>query len=117
MLRSEPGCSTGFPPTSTVPSDAGKCGRNAAISRSTVDLPQPDGPRIVMNSPLPGRSGTENVTSRMTVTSPNRFVTRWKSTTFGRGPGAVSAALTSLLDVAVRKEAALEPEQCPIDAE
>ena len=28
-----------------------------------------------MNSPLPGRSGTENVTSRTTVRSPNRFVT------------------------------------------
>ena len=28
-----------------------------------------------MNSPLPGRSSTANVTSRMTVRSPNRFVT------------------------------------------
>ena len=28
-----------------------------------------------MNSPLSGRSGTEKVTSRMTVRSPNRFVT------------------------------------------
>ena len=37
------------------------------MSRSTVDFPQPDGPRIVTNSPVPGRSGTANVTSRMTV--------------------------------------------------
>ena len=83
MLRSEPGRSTGFPPTSTVPSVAGKCGRKPAIRRSTVDLPQPDGPRMATNSPLSGRSGTENVTSLMTVSAPNRFVTWLKSTMFG----------------------------------
>jgi len=35
-----------------------------------------------MNSPLFGRSGTEKVTSRMTVMLPNRLVTWRKSTTF-----------------------------------
>ena len=50
-----PGRATGLPPTSTVPSVAGWCGRSPAISRSTVDLPQPDGPRMAMNSPLSGQ--------------------------------------------------------------
>ena len=61
MLRSDPGSETGFPPT--------------AINRSTVDLPQPDGPRIAMNSPLSGKSGTEKVTFWITVSLPKRFVT------------------------------------------
>src|SRR5437899_1365644 len=116
MLRSGPGWMTGFSPTSTVPSVGGKCGRRPAISRSTVDLPQPDGPRIAMNSPLPGRSVTENVTSRMTVRSPNRFVTPWKSTTFGRRAVSDVVSSTSVLEDAVREQTALEPEQQPIDA-
>src|SRR5438093_5020980 len=57
------------------------------MSLSTVDFPQPDGPRMAMNSPLSGRSATENVTSRITVMSPNRLVTLRKSTTFGVGAG------------------------------
>src|SRR5437867_7453118 len=111
MLRSEPGALTGAPPTSTVPSVAGKCGRSPAISRSTVDLPQPDGPRIATNSPLSGTSGTANVTSRMTVSSPKRFVTAWKSTTFG----LTATAIASIFDGAEREQAALEPGQQPID--
>src|SRR5438034_3072570 len=88
------------------------------MRRSTVDFPQPDGPRIAMNSPLFGRSGTENVTSRMTVRPPNRFVTLRKSTTFGGWTGAAaSGSLTSLLDDAIRKQTALEPEQQAVDAE
>src|SRR5437879_1372072 len=94
MLRSEPGRQTGLPLTSTVPSVAGKCGRRPAISRSTVDLPQPDGPRIATNSPLLGRSSTENVTSLITVIGPNRFVTRLNSTIFGASPEGSDAALT-----------------------
>ncbi len=38
------------PTTSTVPDVAGYCGVSPAMSRSTVDFPQPDGPRMVMNS-------------------------------------------------------------------
>src|SRR6478735_9341056 len=72
---------------------------------------------MVMNSPRPGRSGTEKVTSRITVTLPNRLVTRSKSTTFGTSVDATSDSPTSVLDAAVGKQAALEPEQCPIDAE
>jgi hypothetical protein len=45
------------------------------MSRNTVDLPQPDGPRIVMNSPDAGRSSTTNEMSLMTVSDPNRLVT------------------------------------------
>src|SRR5689334_3515895 len=123
MLRSEPGVSTGLSRTSTVPSLAGKCGRSPAISRSTVDLPQPDGPRMAMNSPLSGRSGTEKVTSRMTVSSPKRLVTLRKSTTFAtRGgwfvvvAGSAGVSATSVLDDPVRKESALEPEQQAVDA-
>ena len=52
MLRSDPGASTGWSADQHRPSLAGKCGRSPAISRSTVDLPQPEGPRMVMNSPL-----------------------------------------------------------------
>src|SRR5688572_1643530 len=88
------------------------------MSRKTVDFPQPEGPRMAMNSPLPGRSGTENVTSRITVKRPNRFVTFWKSTTFGRsGRSAVTAGatLTSILDDAMREQTPLEPEQQAID--
>src|SRR6266581_2728765 len=121
MLRSGPGHSTGLPPTSTVPSVAGNCGRSPAISRRTVDLPQPDGPRIAMNSPLSGRSGTEKVTSRITVTSPNRFVTFRKSTTDGTalvGDSVIGfdTRTALLLDRPERKEASLEPEQQTIDA-
>src|SRR5438034_6419985 len=88
------------------------------MRRSTVDFPQPDGPRIAMNSPLSGRSGTENVTSRMTVSVPNRFVTPRKSTTFAyvcdaTAPGDPAA---SVFDDTVGKQAALEPEEEPIDA-
>src|SRR5215471_2025714 len=62
------------------------------MSRSTVDLPQPDGPRMQTNSPLPGRSSTVNETSRITVRSPNFLVTFLKSTTLGGGPAFAGAA-------------------------
>src|ERR1700736_3877021 len=92
MLRSDPGQSTGLPPTSTVPSVGGWWGGSPAIRRSTVDFPQPDGPRIATNSPTPGRSGTENVTSRMIVRPPKLFVTCENSTTLpGAGGGATGA--------------------------
>ena len=68
-------------PTSTVPSVGGWWGDSPAISRSTVDLPQPDGPRIATNSPAPDTSGTQKVTSLMIVRPPNRFVTCENSTT------------------------------------
>ena len=77
------------------------------MRRSTVDFPQPDGPRIVTNSPWPGRSGTEKVTSRITVKSPNRFVTPRNSTMLG-SVGHSSPARYG-------KEAALEAEQQPVD--
>ena len=60
------------------------------MRRSTVDLPQPDGPRMAMNSPLFGRSGTVKVTLRMTVRSPNLLVTLRNSTT-GGGSAATAA--------------------------
>src|SRR3954468_23497274 len=117
MLRSDAGPTTGFAPTSTVPSVAGKCGRSPAIRRSTVDLPQPDGPRIAMNSPLPGMSSTLKVTSRMMVRSPNFLVTFLKSTTLGAAGAAAVGSATSVRDLPVGKQAALEPEQRAIDAE
>src|SRR5438876_9866193 len=88
------------------------------MRRSTVDFPQPDGPRIAMNSPLSGRSGTENVTSRMTVTFPKRLVTFRKSTTFAycgdaAAPGAPAA---SVFDDTMGEHAALEPVEQPIDS-
>src|SRR5882672_3116792 len=116
MLRSDPGRWTGLPPTSTVPSVAGNCGRKPAMSRSTVDLPQPDGPRIAMNSPLCGRSGTEKVTSRTTVRLPKRFVTFLNSTTLPRASGAARGSLTSVLDRTIREQPALEPEEHAVDA-
>src|SRR5216684_8548585 len=87
------------------------------MSRSTVDFPQPDGPRMAMNSPLFGTSSTENVTSRMTVNPPNRFVTARKSTTLGAAPVAPAGSTTSVLDDPVRKQPPLKPEQEAIDAE
>src|ERR1051325_320244 len=116
MLRSAPGRSTWLPATRTVPSLAGWCGRSPAMSRSTVDLPHPDGPRIAMNSPLLGRSGTANVTSRMTVWLPKRFVTFLNSTTLPSAAGAVWGSLTSVLDRTIGEQPALEPEQHPVDA-
>src|SRR3954453_394387 len=71
---------------------------------------------MVMNSPLAGRSGTQKVTSRITVTLPNRLVTRSNSTTFGIGVAAIADSLTSILDAPVGEQAALEPEQGAIDA-
>src|SRR4051794_5613229 len=107
MLRSDPGSPTGLPMTSTVPSVAGWCGRRPAINRSTVDLPQPDGPRMQMNSPLSGMLGTQKVTSRITTRLPNRLVTLRNSTTF---------SVTSFLRRAIGEQAALEEEQQAIDA-
>src|SRR3954469_14134090 len=116
MLLSGPGRSTGLSATSTVPSDAGECGRRPAMSRSTVDLPQPDGPRMETNSPLSATSGTEKVTSRITVTLPKRFVTPLKSTTFGRADSGSRVSVTSLLGRVIGEQPPLEPEQQPIDA-
>src|SRR6185436_17828566 len=121
MLRSDPGPAIADPVTCTVPSVAGKCGRSPAMSRSTVDLPQPDGPRMAMNSPFAGRSSTLKVTSRMMVRSPNFFVTFLKSTTLGTAAGADAAgaaaaaggltgSLTLVLDRPVGEQSALEPE-------
>jgi len=93
----------------------GNCGRSPAISRSTVDLPQPEGPRIAMNSPLSGTSGTENVTSRMTVCAPKRLVTFAEVDDVRHDGGR--ARSPSLLDGNDREKAALEPEQQPVDAE
>src|SRR3954468_21611081 len=85
------------------------------MSRSTVDLPHPDGPRMQMNSPLPATSGTEKVTFLMIVRSPKRFVTFVKSTTFGVDAAVVVWSATLLLDRAIREEAALEEEQQAVD--
>ena len=65
-----------------------------------------------MNSPLPGRSGTVKVTSRMTVRSPNRFVTLAKLDDVRDAAAASSFASTARYG----KQAALEPEQQPVDA-
>src|SRR6266480_7556233 len=73
MPRSAPGPATGLPNTRTLPVVAGNCGRSPAISRKIVDFPQPDGPRIVMNSPLPGKSSTRNVTFLIAV-KPSSYV-------------------------------------------
>ena len=54
MPRSGPGPVTGLPSISTVPEVCGNCGSRPAIIRITVDLPQPEGPRIDTNSPRPG---------------------------------------------------------------
>ena len=47
-----------------------------------------------MNSPLSGRSGTEKVTSRMTVRSPNRFVTLSKLDDVRARRGVPAGSLT-----------------------
>src|SRR2546427_12545099 len=120
MPRSEPGCSTGLSATSTAPSVAGWCGRRPAISRKTVDLPQPEGPRIAMNSPFPGRSGTEKVTSRMIVTFPNCLVTPRNSTALGSASAAAARCRSierpSSLSGPMREQAPLEPEEQAIDS-
>ena len=58
-----------LPRTRTSPAVGGCCGSSPAISRRIVLLPQPLGPRTQMNSPLPIRSSTTNVTSRIAVNS------------------------------------------------
>src|SRR5215217_3474624 len=84
MPRSDPGLSTGLPPTSTVPDVAGYCGGRPAMRRSTVDFPHPDGPRMVTNSIFSGMSSTTNDTSLMAVKPLSYvFVTRSNSTTGG----------------------------------
>src|SRR2546425_12754877 len=90
MPRSAPGPETGLPRTRTRPVVAGNCGLSPAMSRRMVDLPQPEGPRIVMNSPLFGRSSTRNVTFLIAV-KPSSYVleTPSNSTTacFGKAAG------------------------------
>src|SRR5262249_54693648 len=65
-----------------------------AISFSTVDFPQPDGPRIAISSPTLGRSATWNVTLWIAVYGrlpPNVLVTSLNSTTCGRATGSTGA--------------------------
>src|SRR5262245_30014399 len=61
-----------------------------AMIRSSVVLPEPDGPSNATGSPC----GTVRLTSRRAVKLPNRFVTCWTSMLMGilqlgRGRGAV----------------------------
>ena len=56
IIKSASGFSMGFSNTFAWPDVGGKCGRNPAMIRSTVDLPQPDGPTIATNSPAFGKS-------------------------------------------------------------
>src|SRR6266699_4741385 len=73
MPRSAPGPETGLLATSTRPVLAGNWGLRPAMRRKIVDFPQPEGPRIVMNSPLPGKSSTRNVTFLIAV-KPSSYV-------------------------------------------
>ena len=115
MLRSAPG------PLDRLAADehralasADDAARSPAISRSTVDLPQPDGPRIAMNSPVPGRSGTQKVTSRMTVSVAEALgdVRELDDVGAGRGLGRRGrrARPRLVLDLAVGEQAALEDQ-------
>src|SRR5688572_6433808 len=88
MPRSAPGPVIGLPSTRTRPLECGNWGWSPAIIRITVDLPQPDGPRIETNSPRPGWSSIVNETSRIAVKSPNRLVTLSNITTGGLSAGA-----------------------------
>ncbi len=61
-------------------------GLRPAMRRSTVDLPQPEGPRMATNSPRPGRSWTVKLTSLIAVNARgvpalNVLVTSSNSTT------------------------------------
>src|SRR5436189_6316742 len=73
MPRAAPGPETGLLATSTRPVVAGNCGLRPAMRRRIVDFPHPEGPRMVMNSPLPGRSSTRNVTFLIAV-KPSSYV-------------------------------------------
>src|SRR5438552_1532353 len=77
----------------TSPLVGGKCGLSAEMMRKRVDLPQPDGPTIVTNSPLFGRSSTRNDTSWIATLAaapcPKLLVTLWKATNSGRAPSVV----------------------------
>src|SRR2546422_7700256 len=104
MPRSAPGPETGLPRTRTRPVVAGNCGLSPAIRRRIVDFPQPDGPRIVMNSPLFGRSSTRNVTFLIAV-KPSSYVleTASNSTTGGRGAAAAGTGMAGAADTATRR--------------
>src|SRR3954470_8660939 len=67
MPRSEPGAATSLPKTSTSPTVGGCCGSRPAINLKMVLLPQPLGPKMQTNSPLPGKSATTKFTSRIAV--------------------------------------------------
>src|SRR5690348_2032631 len=108
MPRSAPGDNTGFPSTCTDPDVGGCWGVRAAMRRSTVDFPQPDGPRIVTNSILSGTSSTTNDTFLMAV-NPLSYVlvTRSNTTTGGAAVGAAAgtaAAVCVAAGVAVGAE-------------
>jgi hypothetical protein len=60
--------------------------------RSTVDLPQPEGPTMVIISPTFGRSCTTKDTSLMAILAPGpvpkTLVTFWNRTSSGSDDGA-----------------------------
>src|SRR5213594_1847414 len=93
MPRSAPGPCTGRPSTSTLPVVAGCCGGRPAISRRIVDLPHPDGPRMVINSISFGLSGCGKSTILRLIAGlpPQHPATTGSVLVLGRpvqGPGA-----------------------------
>src|SRR5262245_13038329 len=64
--------------------------------RSKVDLPQPDGPTMAINSPRFGKSSIVKVTSLIAIFAsgpePKVLVTFLNATTSGRGAGALASA-------------------------
>src|SRR5689334_3818112 len=80
---------------STSPDVAGNCGGNPAMRRRTVDLPHPEGPRMVTNSILPGTSLTTNDTSLIAVNPFSYLLETLSKTTTGGGsmrPAGASGA-------------------------
>src|SRR5690606_34654538 len=75
--RSMPGLSMGLPSTSTRPAEAGV---KPAITLSTVDLPQPEGPMMETNSPGSTSIDTPSTATVPTFGPPNRILSESTTT-------------------------------------
>src|SRR6266404_4689885 len=103
MPRSAPGALTGMPSSSTRPAVGAS---SPATIRSSVDLPQPDGPRIEMKS----------LSVTVSVVGSSATVGAWP-----RPPGKMrlTAEITRLLisDEAPAKQSLIRPLECEVGHE
>src|SRR3954471_7470660 len=114
-----PGPARTRPPTSTVPPSGSS---KPAISRSSVVLPQPLGPRMANSSP----GSTASVAGRTARTAPKAFSTprrtivpppgiRWGLLVAGHGVGPAGLSVAALLQLRAGQESHEDDERREIE--